>query len=595
MHLLTEEHILLLLIQLALLLGCARALGEVFRRLGQPSITAEIIVGICFGPSVLGRVAPALHSRLFPSDPVQMKMFGAIAWLGILFFLLKAGLETNFATAWRQRRQALLLSLCDLTIPIVVAFIPCLFLPARYMGEHTGRVIFSLFVAVIMTISALPVTARVLQDLTIYRTDLGLLIMSALTINDVAGWIVFALILGVAGDAGVSPLQMGLIVVYTVAFAGVCLSIGSRLFDKMLGLLHARRVPDPAGPLTLVVLAGLLGGIVTIWIGIHGLFGFFIAGIMAGESQRLSERTRHVFDQMVQSILVPLFFTAVGLKLDFVQNFDLFLVIFILVIGMFGRYLAAYIGSRLAGQPSLHSRLIADAHIPGGEMQIVIGMLALEYGVISEAVYVAVVFGAIVTAIVSGPLMGRLLRRIEQVDWLAYLAVDRVLIHMSAHTRDEAIRELCACLRAELDEHGAEAVAHAVMAREQEMSTAIGGGVAVPHARLARLKRPLVALGRSRQPLDWNSADGAPVHLVFLVLTPRENANIQLQIMRGISCTVAAAEVRQALMNADSVPEIVERLRRRLYQCEQFTPGNPRASARGTQAPTAEPGGGACA
>ncbi|MDZ4200151.1 MAG: cation:proton antiporter [Kiritimatiellia bacterium] len=572
MHLLTEEHILLLLVQIGLLLGCARALGELFRRMGQPSITAEIIVGICFGPTIFGRLSPTLHARIFPADPAQMKMFGAIAWLGILFFLLKAGLETNFATAWRQRRNALKLSMCDLTIPMLIAFIPCFFLPARYMGAEGGRLIFSLFIAVIMTISALPVTARVLQDLKIYRTDLGLLIMSALTINDVAGWIVFALILGMVTGVGMSLVQMGSIVLLTVAFAVFCLTLGSKLFDRTLRFLQKERVPDPAGSLTLVVLAGLLGGIATTWIGIHALFGFFIAGIMAGESKRLSERTRHVFDQMVQAVLVPLFFTAIGLKLDFLGNFDLFLVIFILGIGWLGRYGAAYIGSRLIGQPSLQSRLIADAHIPGGEMQIVIGMLALEYGVISETVYVAVVFGAIFTAVISGPLMGKILRRIEQVDWLSFLTVDRVSVALAARNREAAIRELCACLHTETDEQSVDDILQAVLAREQEMTTAIGGGVAVPHARIPNLKRSLVALGCSRQALEWNSADGKPVQLIFLVITPHENPSIQLQLLRGISSGVANPDVRAKLIQADSSPEAMEILRQWLYKSEQVKP-----------------------
>lgn len=570
MHLLTEEHILLLLAQIALLLGCARALGEVFRRMGQPSITAEILVGILFGPTIFGRVAPTLHARLFPADPYQIKMFGAVAWLGILFFLLKAGLETNFATAWRQRRHALKLSMFDLTVPMLIAFVPCLFLPVRYMGAEGGRFIVALFIAVIMTISALPVTARVLQDLKIYRTDLGLLIMSALTINDVAGWIVFALILGMVTDAGMTLFQMGFVLVATVTFAIFCLSVGSKLFDRILRFLQSKRVPEPSGSLTLVVVAGLLGGITTVWIGIHALFGFFIAGIMAGESKHLSERTRHIFDQMVQAVLVPLFFAAVGLKLDFLKNFDVWLVLFILGVGMLGRYVAAYIGARFTGHPSLHSRLIADAHIPGGEMQIVIGMLALEYGVISETVYVAVVFGAIFTSVISGPLMGGLLRRIEQIDWLSFLPVDHICVEMAARSRDEAIRELCAYVHAEIAEHTVDEIAQAVLMREQEMTTSIEGGVAIPHARIDGIKRPIVALGRCGQTLDWNSADGKPTELVFLVITPRENPSIQLQLLRGISCGIANPDVRARLIQADSAPELIEILRQGLYRSGQL-------------------------
>jgi hypothetical protein len=94
MHLLTEDNILLFLLQISLLLGCARALGELFRRMGQPSITAEILVGILFGPTIFGRIVPALQAQMFPSDPVQMKMLGTVAWLGILLFVACHKCET---------------------------------------------------------------------------------------------------------------------------------------------------------------------------------------------------------------------------------------------------------------------------------------------------------------------------------------------------------------------------------------------------------------------------------------------------------------------------------------------------------------------
>ncbi len=563
MNLLTEENILIFLLQIALLLGCARALGELFRRFGQPSITAEILVGIFFGPTIFGRLAPDFHAILFPDDPVQIKMLGTVAWLGILLFLLKAGLETNFATAWRQRRKAMALSACDLTLPMIIAFFPCLYLPARYMGEAGSPAIFALFVAVIMTISALPVTARVLQDLKIYRTDLGLLIMSALTINDVAGWVVFALILGFFAEAGMSLPQMGFVLVATLAYAALSLSVGSRLFDGLLRKLLRARVPEPAGSLTLVVLVGLIGGAVTTWIGIHALFGFFIAGIMAGESKHLSERTRRTFDEMVTSILVPIFFTAVGLKLDFLGNFDPLLVSFILGIGIVGRYVAAYLGSRFIGQPSLHSRLIADAHIPGGEMQIIIGMLALEYGVIAESTYVAIVFGAIATSVISPPLMGHVLRKVEHIDWLTFLPVDRILPELEATEQEQAIRELCERAEAELGPERLAETVEVVLQRERQMSTSLEEGIAIPHARIEDLRRPIVVFGRSPGGVPWNSADGKAARLICLVLTPKKSTQVQLQILRGISQGLSLAETRMRLLESASAADILTLLRQR--------------------------------
>ena len=561
MHYLSENNIFLFLLQVAVLLGLARALGEVFRRFGQPSITAEIIVGVVLGPTLLGRAFPGFQALLFPDDAQQQNMLETVAWLGILFFLLKSGLETNLATAWRQRRQAAILSLTDLILPMLVAFVPCFLLPMSYIGQGGSRIAFALFIATIMTISALPVTARVMQDLKIYRTDLGLLIMSALTINDVAGWVVFAMILGFFTEAAMTAWNIGFILVATVVFAAVCLTLGSRLFNSVLGAFRRWNVPEPAGSLTLVCVTGLLCGALTTWIGIHALFGFFIAGILAGEASRLSERTRHIFSQMVQAILVPLFFASIGLKIDFLGNFDLLLVVFMLVVGITGRYLGAYLGARWIGQPNLHSRLIANAHTPGGEMQIVIGMLALEYRVITEVVYVAIVFGAVVSSMIAGPLMSRLLKRIRRIDWLVYLPVDHIIPVLDAQARNEAIARMSEIAARTVEILSAETIQEAVRKRESEMSTALDNGVAVPHARLPGLERPVVVFARCARGIDWNAADGLPARLLFLVLTPESDPDSQLQILRGIASTAGRPGVRRCIEEQQDAAGILEQMR----------------------------------
>jgi Kef-type K+ transport system membrane component KefB len=316
-----EHHILLFLLQLALLLGCARGLGLLFSRFGQPAITAEILVGMFFGPTILGRILPTLQQSLFPADPIQQGMLNAVAWLGILFFLLDTGLQTDFAAAWRQRRSAMIISASDLVLPMLIAFLPCLLLPGRFLTDPQARVLFAVFVATIMTISALPVTARVLQDLNLYRTDTGMLIMGALTINDVIGWLVFAVILGIAGDTIGSATDIPLILLYTVVFAVACLSIGRSLTNRAIEQFKRWSLPEPGTSLTFICLLGLIAGAFTTWTGIHALFGFFIVGIMAGEARALKENTRHVMHQMVRAVLVPVFFATIGLRIDFAAGF----------------------------------------------------------------------------------------------------------------------------------------------------------------------------------------------------------------------------------------------------------------------------------
>ncbi len=564
MHILNESHILLFLLQVFLLLSCARGLGLLFQRWGQPSITAEILVGLFFGPTVLGRLWPSLQQQIFPSDPVQQGMLEAVAWLGILFFLLDTGLKTDFATAWRQRHSALIISLSDLILPMLLAFVPCLLLPNHFLAPGSSRLLFALFVATIMTISALPVTARVLQDLNLYRTDMGLLIMCALTINDVAGWLVFAVILGLAGEAISSLAEIPLIIGATIAFALAALTAGRRATEFALDQFHRWQLPEPGVSLTFVALLGLLGGALTTWIGVHALFGFFIVGIMAGEARALSENTRHVMSQMVHAILVPIFFATIGLKLDFADRFHAGLAMLLLALGIGGRFLGAWVGSALSRQPRRHWPLISAAHTPGGEMQIVIGLLAVEYGVITDTVFVAIIFGAVVSSVILGPWMRIALRGIGYPPLVDCFAADAVYLDLPLRDRDSALRELTALAARRLGAPPAEVLYAAVAAREADMGTALGNGVAVPHARLSGLKHPILIITRAQDEIDWNAPDGMPVRLIFLLLTPREDASLQIRILGAIARAVKDETSRNILLTAPTPEAFQEILCRRI-------------------------------
>jgi len=562
-----EEHrILLFLLQLLVLLGCARGLGLLFSRYGQPSITAEILVGIFFGPTILGRLLPALQQSLFPADPVQQGMLEAVAWLGILFFLLDAGLQTDFAAAWRQRRSAMILSATDLTLPMLVAFIPCLLLPARFLVDPQQRVLFAVFLATIMTISALPVTARVLQELNIYRTDTGLLIMGALTINDLAGWIIFAIILGFAGEAIVNLTDIPFILLSTVIFAVVALSIGRSLTNRALEQFSRWKLPEPGSSLTFICILGLLGGAFTTWIGIHALFGFFIAGIMAGEARALKENTRQVMHEMVRAVLVPVFFATIGLRIDFVDGFHLGLVLLLLVIGVGGRFFGAWVGCFLSRQPRSSWALISAGHTPGGEMQIVIGMLAIQYGVISKPIYVAVIVGAVISSVILGPWMRWTMRAAMRLPVMRFFRPEAIMLQLNAHDRADALRELCQLAAGMERDLNADAVHTAVAQREETMGTSLGDGIAVPHARLPGLKQPVVIMTRSLPGIDWNAPDGLPARLIFLLLTPMDDAGLQIRILGAIAKVLKNDKVREMLLDADTPGKYHEVLMRAMQE-----------------------------
>lgn len=548
MYYLDDTHILIFLLQVFILLLAARGLGELFRKWGQPALIGELIAGVILGPTLFGRFFPGLFGTIFPPDAFQRNMLETVAWLGVLFMLLQTGFEIDFSVAWRQRGKALIIAFAGIIIPLIIAFVPAYFMPDKYLMQPDRRIIFALFLATVMTISAMPIAARILHDLNLLKTDMGFLIISALAVNDIIGWVLFSIIFGAFIQSSVNIPSILTVLMITISFAFFALTVGRRISTKVLDKLRAFGMGEPATSLTFACLLGLLFGTITQKIGIHALFGFFIAGIVIGEAKNMSEETRQIISQMVYSIFVPLFFANIGLKMDFVANFNLFLILFVLVIGAFGRYLGAFVGVSLTNIPILNRNLIALAHVPGGMMEIVIGLIALQAGLISEELFEAIVFSAVFSTVIVAPIMKNVLSRRRAIRIIKYLSADAVIQHLRAQTREDAIYELCATMSGKLSEVlNEKCVAKAALKREEDFGTALGEGIAVPHVRLAGLKNPTLMMGYSRDGIDWNAPDGQAVKYIFFVLSPEGTHDIHVQILSTIAKAMLKVANRQAI------------------------------------------------
>lgn len=551
MHYLSESHIFIFLVQVFLLLGLARGLGEVFRRWNQPALTAEILVGVLLGPSIFGRFFPEFQAMIFPIELVQQNMLETVTWLGVLFLLLETGMEVELSSAWRQRKDALKIALSDIIIPMVIAFIPCYFLSSHYLVNPDQRLIFSLFMATVMTISAMPIAARALHDLKLSKTDLGSLIMSALSINDIIGWLIFTIVLGVFTQASIDIPHIIIIIAATICFTILSLTIGRTLSINTIARIKNCKMPEPGSSLTFICLLGLFCGAITQKIGIHALFGFFIAGIMVSEAKALSERTRQVISQMVYAIFVPLFFASIGLKIDFIKNFDLFLVLLISVIGIGGRFLGAWIGASFTENSTGNRFSIAVAHTPGGAMEIVIGVLALEYNLITETVFIAIVFAAVFSSIILGPWLNYSVSRRRKINILEYFSRRMIFSNLKSFNKDGVIHELCEMAAEEIETYDSKELTTVVLNREKDIRTAIENGIAIPHARLASLKKPVVVFGRSISGVEWNSPDGQLTNIIFLTFTPEKDSDVQLQIISAIAKFMSDPQMKVDLRKAE--------------------------------------------
>lgn len=530
----TDHHIIIFLIQLFLLLGLSRVLGEVLNYFRQPALTAEIVVGIVIGPTILGRFFPEVHQYLFPSDVIQITMFQTVAWLGAFFFLLEAGLEIDFSSAWRQKSEALTIAISDIVVPMVLGFTLAWFLPDSYLVSTEKRVEFSIFFATILTVSAMPITARVLHDLKLAKTDMGFLIMTALSVNDIIGWMLFTVVLGFFVQNNLHMPTMMATFFGAAFFVFFCLTWGRQISNWIVNKMRQLKLPDPAASLTFIFLLGTWSGAVAQKLGLHALFGFFLAGVMAGEAKALSEKTRLTISRIVYALFVPLFFTSIGLKMDFLKHFDLFLILFVAFVGVGIRFLGAWIGVTLAKQPKPNRIAIAIAHTPGGMMEIVMGLVAFENHLITETVFVSIVLGALLTAVVFGPWFSWAINRRKEISVFEFFSRSAIVSALKSETKERALLKLSDIAAHETGFDALE-ISKAVFQRESLVGSALEQGVAIPHARMVGLNKPVIVFAKTISGIEWDSPDGSKVQFIFFVLTPKDEDIMQVQILQAIA------------------------------------------------------------
>ncbi|MFO8144930.1 MAG: cation:proton antiporter [Candidatus Syntrophosphaera sp.] len=567
MDVVSEYNLLIFLVQFALLLGACKVVGYFLEKINQPTITGDILVGLILGPAIFGRYLPEIQIAIFPDNNVQWAMLSTVAWFGNLFLLMETGLGINFSRVWKQRKKAIRLSLADLTIPLIISFIPFYFIPAHYLADPSQRLIFALFIASIMTISALPVAIRGLRDIGILNTDVGFLVVSALTINDVAGWILFTIILGIFAHGSIELAFVVQIIVLTLVFTLVSLTLFRKLVDKAVTLIHTKISSGTGYKTTFIVIVGMLFGAMTLKIGIHSLFGFFLAGIVLGEAKHITERDRHTIHRMVYSIFVPIFFANIGLHVDILANLDLFLVALITSLGIAARYLGAYFGSRWARQDKQNIGTIAISHVAGGEMHIVVTMLAFSAGLITEKIFVSIVAAAIFSTIIFGPWLSLNLDKFRR-KMLNYLfSRDHVWMDTRSRTRRELLDRMISVV-AESTGLEESYLHKEIYIREEQLTTSIGQGIAFPHAHVKGIPNSKLFVVKATHDIEWDSPDGAPVHLVFLTLSPEDKPETQLRLSQDLVSALRQPRILEDLMQSDDPDYIHSLLKKHIKKCD---------------------------
>ncbi len=424
-----EDVLLPILLQLVIIILAARAMAVIFRKMGQPGVVGEIAAGLILGPSVLGQFAfiSDLFHPSIPHVPPELAeqvfhwIFTSLSQLGLIFLLFLIGLEFDFGHLRWNGSAALGISLAGMALPFLLgvglAWLlhgqPELGLPPQ--GSSPPFLSFALFLGTALSITALPILGRIMMELNITRTRVGVITITSGAVDDAMGWILLAAVAAVV-RAQFEPGNILLMIGATVGFALVMVLVGRPLLRRLL-----RRVLQADGslgvnPLAVRLVVILLCAIATSLIGIFAIFGaFFLGAVLSGEHAFRQAVTQRLRD-FVTAFFLPIFFTYTGLRTDIhsLESGHLWLMCgLVLLAAVVGKFGGCALAARLSGFSPRESAIIGVMMNTRALMELIVINVGYDLGVLPRSVFCMLVLMALITTVMTTPLLLRLMRGTE--------------------------------------------------------------------------------------------------------------------------------------------------------------------------------------
>ena len=416
--------------QIVLLLVVGRTLGELMQRIGQPAIMGQLLAGILLGPSVLGAALPHVQHAIFPSAAGQKIMLDAVSQLGIMLLLLLTGMETDLALIGPLRRAAASVSIAGISVPFGCGVLLGMFMPEALLPRPESRLITALFLGTALSISSVKIVAAVVRDMNFMRRTIGQLIVASAIIDDTIGWVIIAVIFGVALHGRVEILPLGLSVVGTILFLVFSLTLGQRAVSAVIRWTNDNFVSELPVITAILVIMGVMA-LITHLIGVHTVLGAFVAGILVGRSPIL---TQHVRDQLrgpIVALFMPVFFGVAGLSADLTVLRDPNLLLIagaLILIASLGKFSGAFLGGALAGLSRGESLALGCGMNARGSTEVIVATIGLSMGALNQTLYTMIVAMAFVTTMAMPPMLRWALGRVpasqEETDRLAREAIE---------------------------------------------------------------------------------------------------------------------------------------------------------------------------
>ena len=418
---LPAEMLLHLLVSLLVLLAVARLLGSLAERMGMPAITGELLTGVLLGPSLLGWLAPGIAGWILPAEPEQMHLVDAVGQLGLLLLVALTGTHLDLRSVRRQGRTAVSVSLGGLLIPLGLG-IALGFALAGALAAHgpsaspAASALFPLFLGVAMCVSAIPVIAKMLDDMGLLHRTIGQLTLAAGMVDDAIGWLLLSVV-AAAATTGVTTGQISLSVACMLGFVLLAAVAGRPLVRSVMA--RTTRAASTGPTIAAAVVVVLAGAAATHALRMESIFGAFVAGIVLAAAGPAVQERLAPLRTVTLAVLAPLFLATAGLRMDLTALGDphvLLAALAVLAVAILGKFGGAYLGARIAGMTRWDGLALGAGLNARGVVEVVVAVTGLRLGVLGTAGYTVVVLVALVTSLMAPPLLRFAINRVEQSE-----------------------------------------------------------------------------------------------------------------------------------------------------------------------------------
>ena len=395
------------LLALAVVIAAARAVGFVFRRLGQPPVIGEVIAGILLGPSLLGPLWPEASAYLLPASVAPF--LSVIAQVGIVLYMFLVGLELNPAYLRRHPNTVLAISHASIILPFLLGAALSLLLYPIFATSDVPFTVFILFMGVSMSVTAFPVLARILTDRGMQQSRLGTIALTCAAAGDITAWCLLAFVISVAKARIEDAIQT---VALAFAFVALMLIVVRRVAVKF-ARREERQDGVSQGTMGIVFVALLLAAFTTEWIGIHALFGAFLLGAVIPHDSRLARNLTHRLHDFVVVFFLPAYFAFTGMRtqIGLVGGWEQWLLCaLIIAVASFGKFGGSFIAARITGFPARESAALGILMNTRGLMELIVLNIGLDLKVLSPTLFTMLVLMAIATTVATTPILDRLNR-----------------------------------------------------------------------------------------------------------------------------------------------------------------------------------------